>query len=435
MASELHRIVIVGGGAGGLVLATRLGQRLGRKGRAAITLVDPDLTHLWKPLLHEVAAGTLNARDDTLIYLGQARDHGFRFAQGRMAGIDRAQHLLQLAPLVDEEGHEIVGARSIPYDTLVVAIGSISNDFGIEGVREHCVFLDNQDQAERLHRHILLLCLHAAQRREKERPPLAIAIVGAGATGVELAAELHKAMRQLTAYGVREIDPDRDIRFTIIEAAPRILPALPERLSRFANDTLERMGVRVLTGEQVSQATEEGIRTRGGHVIQATLTVWCAGIRGAEVLGRLDGLEVNRQCQLVVERTLQTSRDPDIFAMGDCAACPQQGTDRNVPARAQAAHQQAFTLARTLEARLAGGPPVPYTYKDYGSLISLSRGAVGTLMGNLFGQVTIEGWLARVAYVSLYRRHQMALHGFFWLVLSTMARVLQYGTQPRLKLH
>ncbi len=433
--SELHRIVIVGGGAGGLVLATRLGQRLGRRKRAIVTLVDPNLTHLWKPLLHEVTAGTLNARDDTVIYLGQARTHGFRFAQGRMAGVDRAQRLLHLAPLVDETGREIVGARSIPYDTLVIAIGSVSNDFGIEGVREHCVFLDNQDQAERLHRHILLLCLHAAQRREGERPPLAMAIVGAGATGVELAAELHKATRQLTAYGVREIDPDRDIRFTIIEAAPRVLPALPERLSRFAQHALDRLGIRVLTGEQVSLATAEGIHTRSGHFVPATVLVWCAGIRGADVLAGLDGLEVNRLSQLVVDRTLRTTRDPDIFAMGDCAACPQEGSERPVPPRAQAAYQEAFVLARTLEARLAGRPAVPYTYKDHGSLISLSRGAVGSLMGNLFGQVTIEGWLARVAYVSLYRKHQMALHGLGWLVLSTAARVLQYGTQPRLKLH
>src|SRR5688572_26036975 len=103
-STDLHRIVIVGGGAGGLVLATLLGDRLGRRGRTNVTLIDPNLTHIWKPLLHEIAAGTLNSRDDSVIFLGHAQAHGYRFVQGRMDGLDRARKELTLAPILDAEG-------------------------------------------------------------------------------------------------------------------------------------------------------------------------------------------------------------------------------------------------------------------------------------------------------------------------------------------
>ncbi|MDX6752247.1 NAD(P)/FAD-dependent oxidoreductase [Geminicoccaceae bacterium 1502E] len=427
-----HRIVIVGGGAGGLVLATRLGNRLGRDGRAEVTLVDPDLIHIWKPLLHEIAAGTLNSFDDSVSYLSHAKAHGFRFVQGMMNGLDRQAKEVVLAPLEDVDGRRVVGERRLGYDTLVLAVGSVSNDFGVPGVQEHCVFLDDQKEAERLHERILLDALNAPRSREGA-PVLSIAIVGAGATGVELAAELHKATRQLAAYGPSHIDPERDVRFTLLEAAPRVLPALPERLSELTREELERLGIEVLVDERVEEATAEGIRT-ASRFVPARIRVWCAGIQAPRFLREL-GLETGRGGQVVVDQTLRSVTDSAIFALGDCASCPQPGSDRPVPPRAQAAHQQAMTLERTLTGLLDGGEPVPFTYKDYGSLVSLSYGAVGSLMGNLFGRVMLEGRLARAAYVSLYRKHQMALHGVGWLVLATVARLFARGTRPRLKLH
>jgi NADH dehydrogenase len=378
----------------------------------------------------------MGSHNDDVIYLGHAKVHHFRFQPGRMDGIDRAARRVHLAPVEDEEGREVIPRRSLGYDTLVIAVGSTSNDFGIPGVAEHCFYLDSYQQAERLQRRLLNICLRA--QADPGRPAgrvLGVAIVGAGATGVEGAAQLHKALRQLVDYGIDNIDLARDVEISLIEAADRVLPSLPERLSKATARELERLGIRIHTSQSVVGVSEAGIATKSGTLIPAEIMVWSAGVKAADFLGDLDGLEANRQNQLVVLDTLQTTRDPAIFAIGDCAHCPQPGRDRPVPPRAQAAIQEALTLAKTIEARLAGGPARRFVYRDYGSLISLSYSSVGNLMGNLLGSVMLEGMIARLAYLSLYKRHQLALHGIVWVALATLAGLIRRRTEPRLKLH
>ena len=431
-----HQIIIVGGGAGGLELATRLGRTLGKRGQARITLVDANLTHIWKPLLHEVAAGSLNSSGDELNYVAQAKWNHFEFQLGRMCGLDRAAKRISLAATLDDDGQVLMPARELSYDSLVIAVGSTTNDFGTAGAAEHCLFLDTRAQAERFHRQLLshYLRAHASQSGATEQ--INVAIVGAGATGVELAAELHHAAHELAAYGLNRISPE-NMRITLLEAGPRVLPALPERISQPVHKTLEKLGVTVLTGAAVSQVTREALHTAQGQVIPATLKVWAAGIRAPDFLKELDGLESNRINQLQVRLTLQTTLDDNIFAFGDCAACPQPGSEgRNVPPRAQAAHQQASLLAKSLKQRIDGKPLAEYRYRDYGSLISLSSfSAVGNLMGNLTGSVMLEGWLARMFYVSLYRMHQVALYGMTRTLLMMLGDRIGRSTEPRLKLH
>src|SRR5688572_21150936 len=325
-----HRIVIVGGGAGGLELATRLGDKLGRKRRARVTLIDCSRTHLWKPLLHEVAAGSMDLYEHDLDYLAQARWHHFVFQLGRMDGLDRARRVVKLAPTVDElENEELIPRREIPYDTLVIAVGSRTNDFGTPGAHEHAISLDTPEEAERFHHRLVNACIRAnAQTTPLKPEQLNVAIIGAGATGVELAAELHKTTRELVAYGLDRIDPEKDVKLTIIEAAPRILPALPERLSVATLRLLHDLKVQVLTGGRVTGVEADGVITAAGRKIPAELTVWAAGIKAPEFLEGLDGLETNRINQLVIAETLVTTRDPDVFAIGDCASCPWPGHDR-----------------------------------------------------------------------------------------------------------
>ena len=434
--APLHHFVIVGGGAGGLVLATKLGRRLARRGKARVTLVDCALIHVWKPLLHEVAAGTLRIDTDGLDYFAHARTHGFAFELGRMSGLDRTRREITLEPVTDASGVEIVPGRRLGYDTLVIAVGSVLNDFGIPGVREHCLYLDSPAQAERIHQQVFgrFLRGHAEAASGAERR-LRFAIVGAGATGVEFAAELRHAARQLVGYGLRGFDPDRDIEVRLIEASPSVLPALPERLQLATADALAALGVEIHTGEQVAKVTAEGVHTAGGRFVPADLIVWTAGVKGPPWLADLDGIEVNRLGQLKVDQTLEVLGQEDLFALGDCAACPQPASERPVPPRAQAAHQQAYRLARSLARRLEGRAPLPFVYKDYGSLISLSSSTIGNLMGNLFKSITIEGFFARVAYLSLYKKHQIALHGLSAVTLMALANVLHRRTRPQLKLH
>ena len=437
-AARKIQIVVVGGGAGGLELATRLGAHFGRQA-FDIILVEKNRTHVWKPLLHEVATGSLDANLDEVGYRSHGYRWGYRFFYGALETIDRAAREVVIAPILDEEGCEIMGRHRIRYDYLVLALGSVSNDFGTPGVSQHCLFLDSRLQADRFRSKLLDHCLRVS-RSMSEAPNLdahvRIAVVGGGATGVELAAELYNAAAELKHYGLEVFDESR-LEVTLIEAGPRILPALPEDLANAARAELEALGVRVLTGMAVVEATREGMRTASGEFIAADLRVWAAGVKAPDLLKDIGGLETNRNNQLVVRPTLQTTRDDRIFAIGDCALFLLEGASRPVPPRAQAAHQMASAAFANLKRLIAGRPLKPFAYHDHGSLVSLSRySTVGSLMGNLVGgRMAIEGRLARFVYASLYRMHLYAIHGVIkgtaMVVYSWINRIIR----PRLKLH
>jgi len=423
------RLVVVGGGAGGLELATRLGDKYGKRSRARVTLVDRSRTHLWKPLLHEVAAGSMDMHQHQLDYLAQARWHNFTFVLGALAGLDRAAKEVLVAQVKDDEGQVILPERRVPYDQLVIAIGCESNDFNTPGVREHAFTLDNAWQAHLFHRRLVNACFHTNFANDGR--VLDIAIVGAGATGVELAAELHNTVRVLAAYGLENFDPARQIRLSIVEAGPRILPGLPDHIAEGTLGVLKDLDVAVYTGDKAVEVTAEGVRTASGKLVRGDFTVWAAGIRCPEVLKDLGGLESNRLNQLVVKPTLQTTRDDDIYAIGDCAAAPWV-EGRTVPPRAQAAHQQSSHLVTTLLKS-----PRPYRYRDFGSLVSLGHyDTIGQLMGFVASEkFRVEGYLAKLFYISLYRQHLWALHGFWRMALDTLARMIRSQVEPKVKLH
>ena len=437
-ADRRHRIVIVGGGAGGLELATRLGDKLGRRGKAEVTLIDKARAHLWKPLLHEIAAGSMDLGHHELDYLAQAHWHHFRYRTGEMIGLNRSTREVLVGPVVEDNGTEVTPARGYPYDILVLAIGSLTNDFGTPGVAEHAICLETPEQAARFHSRLVNACLRAQNQNEPLRPgQLQVAIIGAGATGVELAAELHKTTRELVAFGLDRIDPDRDITLHVIEAAERILPALPPRIATAAADLLRGLGVKVYTAARVAAVLPNGVELTDGRIINAELVVWAAGVKAPGFLHNLDGLETNAINQLVVRQTLQCTRDDDIFAIGDCATCPWPERKTVVPPRAQAAHQQSTHLARQLPRKLAGQPLAPWRYRDFGSLVSLGEySTVGSLMGKLVGRsLFVEGYFARLMYVSLYKMHEYALHGFVKVALDTAVRLINRRTEPQVKLH
>jgi NADH dehydrogenase len=433
-------VVVVGGGAGGLELITRLGNRLGRRGRARLTLIEKTRAHFWKPHLHEIAAGSMDLGTYETNYLAQSHWHGFRYRIGEMTGLDRARRLVQVGPFIDEDGDEVTLARTVEYDTLVIAVGSLTHDFGIPGVSQYAIRLDTASQAARFHRRLVNACIRAHVQTSPLRPgQLQVVLIGAGATGVELAAELHRSTRTLVSYGLDRIDPDKDIRLILLEASPRILPALPERLAKAAHGLLDKLGVQVRTSSRVSEVLPDGVRLDSGEVVPAELVVWAAGVKAPEFLSRLDGLETNAINQLVVTPLLQTTRDPNVFAIGDCAACPWIGAKPGtlVPPRAQAAHQQASHMVGQIERLLKGRPLKQWRYRDFGSLVSLGEySTVGNLMGGLVGgNLWIEGYFARIMYLSLYKLHELALHGIWKVALDTLARMITRRTEPHVKLH
>lgn len=435
----MQRIVIVGGGAGGLALATQLGKRLGKKGLAEITLVDAARTHVWKPLLHQLAAGSFDTHAEEIEYLAQARWNHFKFRLGRLEGVDRAAKTLQLAASHDEAGREITPAQQLGYDTLVIAVGSQTNDFGTLGAAEHTIKLDSPQAAKRFNDRLINACIRAQTvPRSAGSGRLTVAIVGGGATGVELAAELHASAKVMASYGFDHIHPEKDLQIVLVEAAPRLLAQLPERLSESALRELRKLAIEVHTNEKVIEVTEDSLKMASGKVISSSLSVWAAGVKAGDFLKTLGGenaLETNRLNQLVVNGNLQTA-DPSIYAFGDCAAC-QQPDGTWVPPRAQAAYQEAMYLVKALPRLQRGEPVQPFVFRDQGSLVSLSEySSVGSLMGSLTkGSFFVEGQLAKVMYWALHKQHQLALGGWKKTVLITLSEMIDRTYRPRIKLH
>jgi NADH dehydrogenase len=438
MVSSVPKIVVVGGGAGGLELVTQLGDKLGKSGRAEVTLIERGRTHFWKPHLHELAAGTVDLDVHELDYLAQSHWHGFKYRFGEMIGLDRTARQVLVGPVYDESGEKIVPARRFDYDVLVLAVGSRINDFGTPGVADHAIALESTQEADRFHRRLINAFLRAHAQHEPLRPEqLNVAIVGAGATGVELAAELHNATRELVSFSLDNIDPDKHIRLHLIEASPRILPALPVRVSDAALRMLHELDVEVHVNARVAEVLPRAVRLADGTVIAAEMVVWAAGVKAPPFLAEL-GLPTNALNQVLVDECLRSVSDPAIFAIGDCAAAKwHAASQRFVPPRAQAAHQQASYLQRAIRRQLAGKVLRPWRYRDFGSLVSLGDyTTVGNLMGNFVGgNIWLEGLFARWMYMSLYKMHEIALHGFWRTALSTLGRMIAAQTEPRVKLH
>jgi NADH dehydrogenase len=432
--SPARRIVIVGGGAGGLELAAKLGRLHGPE---AVLLVDAHPFHIWKPTLHEAAAGTMDIQQEGLSYLLVAHLSRFTFALGTLLEVNRDDRSIRVGAVSDAQGESVLPERVIGYDTLVLSIGSMSNFFSTRGAEQYAVTLDTTNAAEQFRLTMLRAMVQVDQAKLQDPTArLNVVIVGGGATGVELAAELREAGTIVGSYGLRNFNPQEDLVLTVIEGAPRILAALPERISKAALRKLTELHIRVETGAKVQEVTANSVKCADGREFPARLCLWAAGIQGPTVLHSL-GLPMNRVGQLVVNDRLQTE-DPDIIAFGDCAAAPW--TDgKTVPARAQAAHQQADYLVHVLTARLRNLPPPdkPYVYQDHGSLVSLgSNASVGSLMGKLSGRgLFISGTFARLMYISLHLMHHYAVLGASRTFSMALARLLMRRSRPRVKLH
>ena len=444
VATREHRIVIVGGGAGGLELATRLGDTLGKRGSAEVTLIDKNRTHVWKPKLHEIASGSMDLSAHEVDYLAQAHWHHFRFRIGEMTALDRERREVRVAPYVDDEGREVTPDRVFGYDTLVLALGSLSNDFGTPGVARHALKLESKADAQRFHARMVNACIRAHAQTTPLRPEqLHVAIIGAGATGVELAAELHRTTREVVAYGLDRVDaeqghpgqPDRGRR-------PGPAGAAAAAVAGDRGTAATSSACAVHTSAKVAEVLADGVRLADGRRLPAELVVWAAGVKAADFLEghrrpRDQPQQPDRRASRPCRRRATTT------SSSSATAPPAPGREANggkgglVPPRAQAAHQQASHVAAQIKRRLAGKPLKDYRYRDFGSLVSLGEfSTVGNMMGGLIGgSLMIEGAFARVMYVSLYKMHELALHGYLKVALDTLARLITRRTEPHVKLH
>ncbi len=429
----MKNIIVVGGGAGGLELVSHLSRHYAKSDQVKVTLVDRCRTHIWKPLLHEVAAGVIDKHSDGVEYGMHASMNGYEFQLGNMIDIDADKQQITLDALMDGD-ETILPSRTLDYDYLILALGSVSNDFGTPGVSEHCYMLDSLAEAEKFHRALInqLLKVNAAENQKAE---LHVAIVGGGATGTELAAQLHHIANLARAYGMPKMSAER-LKITILEAGDRILPALPPRIAASAKKALAKLSIDVCEKTKVVSADARGFVTGEDSRIDADMMVWAAGVKAPPMLADMSVFETNKINQVLVRDTLQSTLHDNIYAVGDC--CGVKRKDGSwVPPRAQSAHQMAELVNTNIRRSLENKSLKPFEYRDYGSLVHLSKySTVGSLMGSLANSsMFVEGRLARLVYKSLYNMHQFAVHGYFRGAFKILSRKIGNAVSLKLKLH
>ena len=428
--TKSDRIVVVGGGAGGAELATALGRKLARTSREVV-LVDCVASHLWKPRLHEVAVGLINPGEDEVGYLALGQSTGFRFVMGALTALDAQARTISIGPVTDESGREVMGAHQLDYGLLVLSFGSEVNDFGIKGVAEHCHMLDSCEQASAFQRRLFEAAVQvAAGAREQLR----IGIVGAGATGVELAAELHQAVDAMKRYG--GLAGVNRLEITLIDMASRVLANEAPKTSQFAHRALERLGVELRLDASVDKVSDQGFHLKGGDVVPCELKVWASGVIGRPLAAELDGLQTGKDRRIACDGWLRCKGMQDIYAFGDCAAVTDPATGKPLPATAQVAHQQAGYLTKVLAAKDRGAPK-PFHYTSRGSLVSLGghTAAGQTPIPGRGESLSFDGALPKLFYVSLQIMHRAALSGWTQAAALTAADRLRRVSVPPVKLH
>jgi NADH dehydrogenase len=370
-----HRVVIVGGGFGGLNAA----RELGRDPRVAVTLVDRRNFHLFQPLLYQVATGALSPGD---------------IAQPLRSVLRRNRNttvLLGEAVGVDLERREVLMSDGgpLPYDTLVVATGARHSYFGRDDWAAHAPGLKSIDDALEIRRRILI-AFEAAEREqnsERRHEWMTFVVVGGGPTGVELAGALGEISNDTLRRDFRSIHPP-DARIILVEALDRVLPPYPPDRSASAKRQLERLGVEVRTGTRVVDLDERSVRVQVGEAQQEIPTrtvLWAAGVQAssfARAVATATGAETDRAGRIVVGRDLTIPGHPEIYAVGDDAVQPWK-KDRPVPGVAQGAIQPGQYVGKAIRRRLSGEPVAPFRFKDKGDV---------AVIGRLAG-VTNIGWL------------------------------------------
>ncbi|MFI4847405.1 MAG: NAD(P)/FAD-dependent oxidoreductase [Candidatus Makana argininalis] len=434
MNKKIKKIVIIGGGIAGLKLSTNLGIKFKKNENISITLIDKNSNYLWKPLLHEVASGSINENINSLNYLYHAKNNYFKFEIGKMIDIDRINKKILLGEIIGNNGILISKERIVFYDILVISIGSESNDFNIKGVKENCKFLDDIQQAKNINRYIINI-FNKFYFKNKKKQNIKISIIGGGATGVELSAEILNTFNEFQKYKLNNFN-NNSLQINLLEASKNILPSLPNKISVFTQNELKNIGINILTNTMVIKVDSLGLYTKDNKYIKSDIMIWTAGIKVSNFIKNLSGLETNNINQIIVKKTLQTTIDSNIFAIGDCSYCVCKNGIISPP-RAQAANQMASIVFKNILSILEKKTLKNYTYKDSGTFISLSKfNSCGIFINNFIKRnIFVKGKIARLFYLIIYRIYQISLYGYIKTILIIISDLINKKIIPVVKLY
>ncbi len=419
-----HRVVIVGGGFGGLQAALKL-----RRAPVEVTLVDRRNFHLFQPLTYQVATGALSPGE--IAYPLRAifkRNHNVRVVMAEVSGFDLERRQLRLSPVGD-----VPAPPSVEYDSLIVAGGSRYSYFGHDEFGEYAAEVKSLESAIAV-RGRILTAFEAAESEtdpERRRAWLTFVVVGAGPTGVEMSGQIAELARDTVRKDFRSIDP-RDGRVLLVEVADRVLTGFPPSLSRRAQRSLERLGVEPMLGHTVVGVDGDGVTTQDGEAneqrIPARTVIWAAGVTASSLaaqLAELTGAERDRAGRVTVEPDLTLPGHPDVFAIGDMVRVKHtDGQVETLPGVAPVAMQQGRYAAKVVRARLRGRQISPFRYHDNGNLATIGRAAaVADVKG-----VKLSGLIAWVTWVVV---HLWYLVGFQNRLLVFIRWVFSFVTRGR----
>ena len=411
------RVAILGCGFGGLFAARAL-----RKAPVEITVVDRTNHHLFQPLLYQVATAGLAApaiAEPIRRALARQKNVTVLYGEAQRVEVDARRVVLE-------------NGDALAYDRLILATGATDSYFGHDEWRAHAPGLKTLEDAFELRSRILLAFEHAEREADpvKRAAWLTFVVIGAGATGVEMAGMLAEISRHTLKGEFRRFDP-RNARVVLVEGMDRVLPPYTPDLSERARVQLERMGVTVWLGRRVTGIDAQGVQL-GGDRLEAKTVVWCAGV-AASPLGATLGVPLERGGRVIVEPDLSVPGHPEIQAAGDIAYLPEH--EPPVPGVAPAAKQMGRHAARNIIAALAGTPTRPFRYRDYGQLATIGRSKAVAM----FGRIHVWGWLAWVAWLTAhiyfligFRNRLVVLIDWAWAywTFERSARVVDKGARP-----
>lgn len=397
--TAIPRVVIVGGGFGGLEAAKRLAGK-----RVRVLLIDRNNYHLFTPLLYQVASSLLNpsdiARPIRSIFRGR---RNVRFRQATVRSVDFGRRRVVLD-----------GGEGVPYDYLVLAAGSTTNYFGLDGAEQQALGLKDLPEALELRNHILRCLEHASTVPPDEAVSwLTFVVVGGGPTGVEYAGALSELAGEVLPREYPEIERRR-VRIVLVEGLPEVLPPFPPRLQKAARRALEGKGIEVITGQRVVRLEGDDIVLANGDRIAARTMVWAAGVKPAELAFALDASR-SKSGRVTVDRYLRSDGRDDVFVVGDMASFVEGG--REVPMLSAPAMQEARVAADNILRSARGEPLKPFHYRDKGSMATIGKNQAVAQ----FGPVQIAGfvgwviWLAvHLYYIIGFRNRFVVLVGWAW---------------------
>lgn len=375
-----RRVVILGAGFGGLFTALELDRQLRKETGIDVRLLDARNFHLFSPMLHEVTSGIIEPRHVVWPIRALSSKTQLTFEAREVRSIDL-------------EGRKVLtDYGDVGYDYLIIALGSVTNYFGISGAEDKAFSFKTLKDAVRLRNHILEMFERAVLEREpaRRRRLLTFALVGAGCTGVELATELHDMARKALARHYPHLDV-REVRIVVAEATGRIIPCVSVRLANLALEKLSRKGIEVRRHAPVVRVTDGTIELADGEIIRTETVIWTAGVKANPIVEALPA-EKDKLGRVVVNEYLELPAFAGVFAIGDCAHFRDPRLQDALPPTAQVAVQQARCLADNIAKELRGERKEPFVYHHLGDLVSLGAGdGVAEIAGLAFSG--LPAWL------------------------------------------